>query len=467
MYTTKVILFFLVLISSAIAKSDKNALGWAKQFLNKPLQYFSSPYEKAIFQKFNANFSNLRLKNARHLNGAYILEVHIPQLKNPYQLVLEFDEHKRINSVYRKLLKANVNYNGNTDPVILKWLGMFFYRLDAGDSAALYDMIFYRDIKIRYKNLSSKREISSSIIHKIPAIVQPNEINIQQSAKIYSILISIQFSDDILIQIPYEWAVAAETDKMQEYLYQRIASQVDKPELAESSINIPGKSQLLDHIRQYYPECTIQGDIIRIPYPQLSTTMLKEIRYKITRPIFASGFDPAKINSIVALEYNKDDGIVTLNKTCKISFYNSPKRDSDNIDRSEFALQKLYNMLLLFPKLNGEGYYSELKGEVLYRGYKIYKLVLSTSQKWANFWAIVRNEGSMYFYPSRIDYLTDELVVEGLLYVIRDNNLDLYHFAELKAFFPEQENDVAMVLELNFYPFINRMSLTDSQSGAK
>jgi hypothetical protein len=467
MYRRKVILFFLVLISSAIAKSDKNALDWAKQFLNNPLQYFSSSYEKAVFQKFKAKFSILRPKNAGQYNGTYNLEIQIPQLKDSYHLVLEFDDEKRVSSVYRNLSLANIRYTGETDRVILKWLGKLFYRLDAGDSAALYDLIFYGDIKIRYKNIASKREIISSIINQYPAIIQPNEISIQKSSNIYSILISIQFSDDILLQIPYDWANTADTDKMQDYLYQKIVSHLKKSEQVQSSKNIHNKSQLIDYLRQNYPQGTIQKDIIHIPYPKLSTKVLNEMRYKIARHIFDLGFDPTQINSIINLNYNKEDGTVILNNACRFSFYNSPKRDDGITDRSESALQQLYNMLLLFPHVNGEDSYSDLKGDIQYRGYKNYRLALSTSKKWAKFWQIVRQEGSVYFYPSHIAFLTDELVIEGLIYVIRDNNLNLYHFAELKAHFFEYKETTSMELDLNFYPYVNRMSVTDSQSGAK
>jgi len=455
----KLVVHIFFIISYVSAQNTIINSYWGKQLLKYPQQFFISSYEKDIFQKFQKKFSHIQFKKIEQYDTSCLIELYLSQGNAFYSLILELDKDKKIASVYRNLLKTDIKQGREADEIILKWLGKFFYRIDAGDSAAMYDMVFNKNIDMRYNGLSDKSKIIIKLLEKFTGIVKPLEINLQKKSSLYSVRVSFQFSADLFFQIPAELASASDTDVLQENLLNMIMIHMNNNYNTGNAYSIPkDRSKLLEQVNRYYPESIIQDDEILIPYPQRITKVLKEIRYEILGEKFDSGFSFSEINAQVNLEYKKDRGLITMNNTCKISLYQTPGIQHYTIEQSEKALQDIFKMILLFPFINAKDVYTNLKGFVQYRGYNVHKIILATRHEWAIFWEVLRKEGSVYFYPSRIDDLENVLLIHGLVYVIKDNKYDLYHFGELTIRFPKGNTD--MEINLIFYPFVTRMALS-------
>lgn len=455
------IIHIFLLVSLAFCQSNKKNLSLGRQFLAYPQKYFVSSYEKAIFQRFKNRFPNINLKDVIAIQNNYLLEIFIVKEKKPYKLMLEMDTQERITSVYRYLSKDIIKSRKKSDAIILKWLGKFFYRLDAGDSAALHDMIFHEKNRIRYNNLSNKSEIVAQLFRKFQSIVPLSEINYQEQTSFYSIIASIPFSSDIFFQIAHEWVEVKDSDLLQRNLYQRIISALNKNESLESSMRFKSKLELLKYLKEYYPETIEQGDIFVVPYPQTLKQEIKEIRFKIKENTKQPGYNSINIDPILNFEFKQDKSILIFNKSCNISYYSPPYKKIRNLERTEQLLKKIFNMFLLFPFTTHLESYKDLTGEVYFRGYDVYKIELTINQQWSNFWQVLRNEGSIYFYPTKIDDFENEIVIGGFIYIIKDKRMDSYHFGELTIHVSDNMNDISLVMKLNFYPFINRTNVVD------
>jgi hypothetical protein len=346
-------------------------------------------------------------------------------------------------------------------------LGKFFYRLDAGDTAALYDMIFYEKNTIRYNGLSNKSEIVGKLTRKFTSNIQISKIEYQEQSSFLSIVASVPFSSDIFFRIAHDWAEAKNSDILQENLYHRIISRLNNTDSAISLISLESRLELLNYLKENYPEGNEQRDLFVIPYPQSLQHIINEIRYKIQVHQPGLGSNPINVDPIIQLEFKQDRGILILNNTCNISYYSPHDHNNSDLHNSEQVLKKIFNMFILIPFIADKEFNKNLKGQVYYRGYKVHTINLISDHQWSNFWQVLRMEGSLYFYPTKIDDLGNEMIIGGLIYIHRNKRMDFYHFGELTINIPMDKNGMELSMKLDFYPYINRANVLDFNGSIK
>jgi len=76
-----------------------------------------------------------------------------------------------------------------------------------------------------------------------------------------------------------------------------------------------------------------------------------------------------------------------------------------------------------------------------------------------NFFNVLRTEGSLYFYPSKIDYEQKNILIHGIMYILHENNFNYYHFCELKIIFLNKADPEMLELELELFPFVKNLDV--------
>ena len=95
-----------------------------------------------------------------------------------------------------------------------------------------------------------------------------------------------------------------------------------------------------------------------------------------------------------------------------------------------------------------------IKGMIKYKGYKIHDVDLQNSEQWLNLLEVLRQQGALYFYPSKIDDVEAHLMIYGLLYVIERGKASFYHFGELTVTFSKNNKLPENEFKLILYPYI-------------
>jgi hypothetical protein len=244
------------------------------------------------------------------------------------------------------------------------------------------------------------------------------------------------------------------TDALQESLYDQILAEINHPGRQTQFQPTANKSQLLQKCLHYYPKAKINGDTLIIPYPPQKVMGFKEIKYFIPQAYFDTDNKIFSLQPQIRLDLNPDKSTLKINNSYLLSFYRHPGIKSNSLQQSRQALQYIFNLLLPYTNKSGQrGDYSN-RAIVHYKGYKKHEIKLDSEKKFFAFWESLCGQGSLYFYPSKIDDLDNRIVIQGLLYVMKDDVLNAYHFGEITIAFSKQNSNDMYDLQLDFYPFI-------------
>jgi hypothetical protein len=447
-------LFYIIFFVSILNSNADNYINinWCHLVFQNPDKYITDNYEKHIFKKFISKFPNIKIKKVYKIQNTCFAET-IINSKQSYILSFDLDKNNNIKKISRHLIQFDFENKSIREIAILKWLFKFFYYLDAGAKEAMYDMVFHEETKIQYFGLSDKKEIITKLIKDFPIIILPNSINVTEEQSSYFVRVSIKLMENIYLEITNKLSNLTDTYELQEDLFNRIKRSIlEEPKNTKSLLT---KDKIFEKITQIYPNAIVNSDTVTIPHPKQGIKVMDGIEYLIQDTIFKP-----MVASRLKLNYNEENSTIILNNAYPISFYKSPQIENLPIDQLTIALESVYNLFIQFCHKNNVINFGQMTGEVQYRGYQKHNLDLKNIYEWNHFWNVLYNEGSVYFYPSRIDYLKNEINIQGLLYVIKDQNMNFYHFGELITHLPQERSELDVKLELNFYPFLSRIGVS-------
>jgi hypothetical protein len=244
------------------------------------------------------------------------------------------------------------------------------------------------------------------------------------------------------------------TDVLQESLYGQILSEINNPNQRSHSKPPEHKYQLLEGCRQYYPNATLRSDTLIIPYPDQKVERFKEIKYFIPAKYFGDNDKPTSLQPKIQLHLNPDKSTLMINNSYLLSYYRSPGIKNNSLEQCTKVLQYIFNLLLPYTTINGTPAGYNYNAIVHYKGYKEHEIKLDSEGKFYAFWESLSGQGSLYFFPSKIDDLETRTSVYGLLYVMKDDIVNAYHFGELKVTFSKLNMAEMYELRLVFYPFV-------------
>jgi hypothetical protein len=264
---------------------------------------------------------------------------------------------------------------------------------------------------------------------------------------------SVQRADSSA-QIIIEPSDFISTDVLQESLYVQLLMEINNPRQEITTALPQNKFQLLQRGLQYYPKAVFRGDTLIIPYPAQKVERFKEIRYFIPIEYFAEKGKIASLQPEIKLYLDPDKSTLMINNSYRLSYYRSPGIKNKSLQQSKKVLQYIFNLLLPYTNKIKKMTGYENKAVVHYKGYKEHTIQLGSKDKFYAFWESLCGQGSLYFFPSKIDDLEKQIIVYGLLYVMKDDILNAYHFGELTVAFSKQQKRERVELQLDFYPFI-------------
>ena len=159
----KILVITFILIN--IAHSDQvSGNKWGNDILRNPEKYLLRENERYTFNKLILKFAPVRQVSIdkKESGGSLILGLINDKIR--YRLDFDLDSNDKITYLYRNL--DDLVFEGDAAHLqrVKKWLGQFFYRLDAIDSAGVRDLIFYKNILIRYGGESDKGKLISDRI---------------------------------------------------------------------------------------------------------------------------------------------------------------------------------------------------------------------------------------------------------------------------------------------------------------
>ena len=110
---------------------------------------------------------------------------------------------------------------------------------------------------------------------------------------------------------------------------------------------------------------------------------------------------------------------------------------------------------------SGSGKSISIKGSLLYKGYEPHTHWLTSLNQVRVFLDELAVEGSLYFYPSRIEIHENNIMINGLLYVIKNDILNIYHFADTTVLFTNASTPEYSEFKIKFYPYIKNLHVTN------
>jgi hypothetical protein len=254
-----------------------------------------------------------------------------------------------------------------------------------------------------------------------------------------------------------EYYDSHDTDALQEDLYLRIIAKLREP-YQKNTLRPPETSfQLLQNCLKYYSNATLDGNALTVSYPVQKIKEVKEIRYLIPRDYFNQKKKISFLQPDIHLLYNRDKSTVTLNRSYTFSFYRLPGLKSNSLEQSKGAIQQIFNLIFPYPQMQNHHFLRELKGIIYFKGYQVHEIKIDSAKQLFTFWEYLRKDGSLYFYPSKIDDLGEHLIIHGLLYVIKDKIVNIYHFGELTISFRKSSQPIISEFKLIFFPFIKNL----------
>ncbi|MGH1361985.1 MAG: hypothetical protein ACRBF0_00420 [Calditrichia bacterium] len=408
------------------SETSQNLKRWAKQVWNQPDDWFIDSYEKAIFQRFQMKYPSPVIEHAESKGSKKLLELSLPGTKISYLLIFETNSQKKIQHVERFLPEISKL----TDiPDAARWVGQFLYRIDAGDSAALMDLFFFRQVSVSYRQLGSKSSIAARLVKDFPGVFEMREFGIQSSEKKIRIQMDAQNLRGVTVELPEHLPAPQNTAEKQEKLYESL--------LATMSSRTIAPATTLQDWQRYYPDAKLSGTTLTVPYPTQKVQEIKSIRYllndnQITPQLRLTLADNAslKFNSSLALPYigsnlDVEKALPTLNA----------------------ALKELYSQIV-----NPSSSFTA-RGTLQYRGYDVRNLPLEKLASVPDFFHALRQEGSIYLYPTRIDVTKENSEIRGIIYVFGKQAGNSYHFLEWKLSLESESSSIKMI-KLIFYPYI-------------
>ncbi len=434
------LLGLLLITSLYAAESTPGTREWAEDVLRNPTSYFVNTYEREIFEKFRGKFRNVSIKTARVMNQEIRVDLHIRGVRNTYQLNMFLDNDKNIQQVYRHLPSLG-SYEGMLDSRSVAWLGKLLYRIDAGDSAALLDLLFYEQVEVRYKNLASKREISKQLLMDFPEVVETRNITLSENQGVLNVAIDTQYLNGLAIRIPLTLTEDRDTAIQQEALYQRLLK------IVQGSAAVRAGNEALNR----YPSARFAGNNVVVPYLIERVETLSEISYVATGAV-NSGAIVLPDADIQLQAVNPSTWL--MNDMLLIDFHGPDAAVDEALTASSRFLRSLYNLFGHQQLDDNDSFHSHLNGTVHYRGYTLHELGLTSAVTCERMLQGLGTEGHFYFYPSRIDYEEDTVKIRGLLYITAAPNADVYHFAEVIATADKKAATIHTSLDLIFYPFV-------------
>ena len=270
---------------------------------------------------------------------------------------------------------------------------------------------------------------------------------------------TLSYPPDSLEKNIIEYYDANNTDVLQEDLYQRLKKRITNHAVEEDH---PPKTkfQFFQNSLKYYPQAILNGDEIVIPYPLGKFKKLTGIRYYIPSGFFENPGTDTTLQPEIILDQDSDRSTLIFNKAYSLVYYRSPGIADDDLFRSIRAIQKTYNLLL--PGARMPDYNSILiKGNINYKGYQPHSIQINSLSQIMVFLDELAVEGSLYFYPSRIEIQEDRILIIGLLYVIKDDILNIYHFADTSIIFTNTITPEYSEFKIKFYPYIKNLHVTN------
>lgn len=443
-------IYIIFLLSCFIFGQSIEQDKWITGLLKNPATAFSNNYEKHLFSQFRKKFSNLKVENIVKNDKTYILQLDLGK-KQTYHLSCVLNDQFKIKRIYRDLPFLKSREYSVSDRIIIKWIGRFFYHLDSGDKEAMYDLIFHNDTKLIYNKITDKKQIIQSLLNDFPRTIKPREIEIRSSMSKYRVGIYVFLSADLFLEINSKLANITDTDELQENLYLNLERAINKAKDYSENKEI---SEKIKTIINSYPNAALEGDTLLINYPELGLKALSKIRYLLK--INKSGID---ISSIIHLKTDASKSTLFFNKSYPLSFYKNPNIKNNYMWEIEKAIGNLFTQFICLPFLQKNFLSWQLSGEVKYRGYLYHDLIIKNTKQWSTFWAELKKEGAIYFYPSSVDISDNEMIIHGLVYILKDGQMNFYHFGELLARYTDFSNLNKAKIELNFYPFLSRVGV--------
>jgi hypothetical protein len=243
------------------------------------------------------------------------------------------------------------------------------------------------------------------------------------------------------------------TDVLQEKLYIQIIAEINDPQSKFYHNPPTNRLQLLNIFRQYYPNVILINDTLVIPYPHPKVEKFREIKYIIPSDYFLNHkFHP--LQPQIQLKFNSDQSTLLINNSYYFSLYQAPVIHKSTIEQLQYVVKHIYNLFIPYERLNEELKKYGNKAIVHYKGYKEHKIILNTGPQLNAFWESIFTQGSLYFFPSKIDDLESKVIIYGLIYVMKDDIITAYHFGELRITFLKQNLDNIYELVLDFYPLV-------------
>jgi hypothetical protein len=259
---------------------------------------------------------------------------------------------------------------------------------------------------------------------------------------------------DSSVKIIIEPSDLIATDVLQESLYVQILAEIKNPTRGIYTAPPENKFQLLQRCLDYYPKAVLQGDTLIIPYPPHKVERFKEVRYFIPINYFNTNSKIHSLQPQIQLHLNPDKSTLMINNSYLLSFYRSPRIKNKSLHQCKKVLQYIFNLLIPYMNKNELGTEFNNRAVVHYKGYTEHEINLESEKKFYAFWESLCGQGSLYFFPSKVDDLEKRIIVHGLLYVMKDDILDAYHFGDLTVIYSEQDKGARYELQLDFYPFI-------------
>ena len=433
------LLMLLFISSLSAAGSTPGTREWAEDVLRNPTSYFVNTYEREIFQKFRGKFRGISIKTARQMNQEIQVSLYIQGVHSPYQLNMFLDKDNNIQQVYRHL-PSLASYGEMLDQRSIEWLGKLLYRIDAGDSAALLDLLFYEQVEVRYKNLASKQEISKQLLLDFPAIIEARNISLAEKQGVLNVAIDTQYFNGLAIRIPLTLTEDRDTAIQQEALYQKLL------QIMRGEMPVQSRQAALNR----YPQARFVDNHVTVPYLVERVETLSEISYVApAAPQHQTQLSAAAIQ-LEAI----NPSTLLMNEMLLIDYHGADAVINEALTASSRFLRSLYNLFGHQRLDSSDPFQNRLHGNIHYRGYTIHQMGLTSPVTLERVLKGLGAEGHFYYYPSRIDYKGETVKIRGLLYITATPDADVYHFAEVIATADKNESTIQTTLNLTFYPFV-------------
>lgn len=428
-----VLLCFAICLQTTVSAKDaadspRELNRWAKMVWSQPSDWFLDPYEKSIFERFQKKYPSPVIENAEKMGNKHLLRLKLAGANTGYTLAFETTTENKIQHVKRYLPEIS---HGQLDaiPGAARWVEQFLYRIDAGDSAALMDLLFYGKVLVNYRNMSSKSNIAARLIDDFPGVFELREFGIQSAGNTIQIQLDAQNFHGITVNLPEHLPGPRDTAADQEKLYKQLVKTMRNRSLNTVAAN---------NFRKIYPNALQDGNRVTIPYLTNKISQLNNIQYQL---------NPSENKPAPLVQLNlADNASMKLNSSLAIPYLGSRSAAESALPVLNTSLQALYRQILQpDPEFTA-------RGTLEYRGYKIHTMPLEKSASLPDFFRALQDIGSIYLYPTRIDVRNANIEIRGIIYVTSRENSD-YHFLEWKL---RKRSTSALdgAMKLVFYPFI-------------